>query len=298
MNEGCVVAIVGGGPAGASVAIYLKRVGIDPLLFERKRIGGLLINANLIENYPGFPEGISGKSLVDKIERQLKNIGVRVIQEEVTGTEASESGFRVNTAKDHFLADFLVMATGTRPKPIELKGQETLLGKRIFYELTDLPSNSSEKHFLVIGGGDAAFDYALSLAAKGSRADILFKSGEPRCISLLKERAKSESNIGLFPRTIPEVVHWDGEHMTFDCRRDDETVQLRGDYAIIACGREPEMATLPEMPGNISGPGEHQLANLFLIGDLMRGKHRQVGIAVGDGIAAAMKIADQIFGMV
>jgi len=290
------VAIVGAGPAGISAAIYLKRAGIDPLVFERKRIGGLLINANLVENYPGFPDGISGRDLVRLLVEQLSRIGIKVIIDEVLRVEFKDDMFHLETDQKEFIVRFLVFATGTRPKNIELKGFESLVGSKLFFEIVDITSNWKGKHFLIIGGGDAAFDYALNLAANHSKVDIIFRSRKPKCIPLLLDRAKKETRIRLLSEYIPEAVYREHDSVSLKCRSGNDKIFLRGDYVIIACGREPNLDALPARlkANTVIRPGEKEKSNLFFIGDIARESHRQLGIAVGDGIDAAMEIARRI----
>jgi len=283
------VAIVGAGPAGLSAAIYLKRVGIDPLVFESKRVGGLLWNANLVENYPGFPEGISGKELVNLLEKQAKRWHVNVIAAKVEQVLMEGESFKLLTNKDEYLTRFLLIATGTRPKSIELDGMESLKGEKLFYEIADIPFDFKNKKFLVVGGGDAAFDYSLNIISNGGKADIVFRGKNPTCIPLLLDRVKREKDIRIFPDTIPLAVHDSGEHVLMKCVSKGEERMLEGDCVFVACGRESNLDLLSS-----ELLGDENRSNLLLIGDVKRGLHRQVGIAVGDGIAAAMTVVDRL----
>jgi len=125
------VAIIGAGPAGIAAAVQLKRYGIEPLVFEKGRIGGLLWNANLVENYPGFPEGISGPELVGKLEAQLRKASIDVIYEEVVRLE---EGFGLKTEGGSYTADIVVVASGTEPRRFPGRISEEVEG-RVFYEV-------------------------------------------------------------------------------------------------------------------------------------------------------------------
>ena len=109
------VAIIGAGPAGIACAVQLARYGYKPLLFEKDIPGGLLKNANLVENYPGFPGGISGISLIKKLGRQLAQQGIQVIFEKVDRVSFQENSYQLTTDKNNYSSDILVVASGTSP---------------------------------------------------------------------------------------------------------------------------------------------------------------------------------------
>ncbi len=114
------VVIIGAGPAGMTAAIQLKRYGIPFVLLEKERVGGLLWNANLVENYPGFPAGVSGPKLINLIEKQMKRIGVEVTFDTVTNLSLEDDRFLVETPRTSYLPKYVVVASGTRPNPIPL----------------------------------------------------------------------------------------------------------------------------------------------------------------------------------
>src|SRR4030067_2642076 len=105
------VIIIGGGPAGIAAAIQLKRYGLAPLIFEREALGGLLRNANLVENYPGFPGGISGMKLVGLLEQQARAFGLRVTYAEVARLDLVAGLFQIETSPDHYAARLVVVAS-------------------------------------------------------------------------------------------------------------------------------------------------------------------------------------------
>ena len=155
------VVIIGAGPAGIAAAIQLKRLGIKAVLFEKDRIGGLLWNANLVENYPGFPDGISGAKLAGLMEKQLENNEVNVTFEEVLAVEHKDGIFYTYTGNRVFMSDFLIIATGTKALDLNIIDEE--IKGRVFYDVRQL-SALKDKDLVIIGSGDAAFDYAINLA--------------------------------------------------------------------------------------------------------------------------------------
>ena len=288
------VAIIGAGPAGISAAIYLKRAGVDPLLLERGRVGGLLLNANLVENYPGFPNGIEGKDLARLFGRQLRRWSIKVTRADVSKVSKDGARFRLLADGREFESRFLIVAAGTVPKRISLKGIDSIPRGRILHEIADAPSDLEGRTFLIVGGSDAAFDYGLNIARRGGFAEIIFRGRKPTCLGLLLARAGRESRVRLFQETRILSVGMRNRRILMKCRSGGSGMELEGDCLLIACGREPDLGFLsPALRSKAAGllGGDRRL---YFVGDIRSGPSRQVGIAVGDGIAAAMDIARQI----
>ena len=168
------VAIIGAGPAGISTAIQLKRYGINPVLFEKGEVGGLLKNANLVENYPGFPEGISGLNLIELFKKQLKNLSLKIFYEEIKRLDYANNIFLLKTPEKLFYSSIVVIASGTKPKrPTHFEISENAKNK-IFYEVYPL-LKVKKKQIIIIGAGDAAFDYALNLAKNNKITNKFFE---------------------------------------------------------------------------------------------------------------------------
>ncbi|MCK4940615.1 NAD(P)/FAD-dependent oxidoreductase, partial [candidate division WOR-3 bacterium] len=187
------VVIIGGGPAGLSTAIQLKRSGIEPILLEKDEIGGLLRNANLVENYPGFPEGITGPQLIKLFEKQLKNTMVKVHFEEVLELDYRNEVFFVNTNQRVVTCHIVVIASGTKPRRLSDINMSKDSEDRIFYEIYALTQVAKEK-IAIIGSGDIAFDYALNLSKKNG-VIILNKGQRVKCLPLLWKKAMESEKI-------------------------------------------------------------------------------------------------------
>ena len=283
-----VAVIIGAGPAGIAAAVYLKRAGADPLVFERDEIGGLLRNAHLVENYPGFPDGIGGPELVELFKRQLVRWRIDTRMEEVHSVSKEGDVFNVSSESGEVFAKSVIVATGTRPKRIDIQGLEDVELSKVFYEIRDVPP-TAKGNFLVIGGGDAAFDYALNLASRDIHVDVAFR-GEPRCLPLLLERASRSEKIRTHAGTELKSVRGEEHQLVFMVEQEGTEKEIVADYGLIACGREPDVSVLPpELAENWK-----EASGLYLVGDVRRGNHRQVGIAVGDGILAAMSIIESV----
>jgi thioredoxin reductase (NADPH) len=294
------VTIIGAGPAGMSAAIYLQRAGLSPVLLERGEPGGLLRSANWVENYPGFPDGIPGRDLAARFKDQLRVVGATITGTEVRSVKRAREGFRIKSGLGDRISRAVIVATGTRPAKVAIKGATELAGKRVFSELHELPSSLSGKRLIIVGGGDAAFDYALGLRERGAQILVVSRS-EPCCLSLLRERTEAlgiEVVIGASPRAVRRAK--DGLVLTCDAGASE--IELAGNMLLMACGRIPNIEVLsPSLRRGISASRKERpetpVRGLYLAGDVVRDKQRQTGIAVGDGIRAAMLAEEYLGGM-
>ncbi|MFH1908422.1 MAG: NAD(P)/FAD-dependent oxidoreductase, partial [Chloroflexota bacterium] len=211
--------IIGAGPAGIAAAIQLKRFGLSPILLEKDRVGGLLRNANLVENYPGFPNGIPGPKLVALFEKQIQRIGVPVTYGEVVRLDFKDDRFvadvgrvsipatRGQVRNPPYESHFVVIASGTKPKPFPLEISPQMRNK-VFSEVWPL-LKARGKHVTIVGAGDAAFDYALNLAGRENTVTILNRSHATVCLPLLRERASANPSITYQEQTAIQRVETD-----------------------------------------------------------------------------------------
>ena len=284
------VIIIGGGPAGLAAAMQLERQGISPLVFERQRVGGLLWNANWVENYPGFVEGITGPDLVKLFHDQALRLGVRIVLEEVIKAEFQDGIFRIATKGLDYQSKLLIAASGTVPIDFSLEMSSEEIKERLFSEV-GLISHVQDKQIVVVGTGDAALDYALNLSRQ-NKVIILNRGTRVKGLKLLWERVQKKSGISYFNNSeIKNITIDDGGELLLSGLKDGEELKLSADYLITAIGRKPEYS----FAGDSIIEGRDQLekaGKLFLIGDIKNGSFRQTSIAVADGIRIAMIIGD------
>ena len=283
------VIIIGAGPAGIAAGMQLQRCGLQPLLLERAEIGGLLKNANLVENYPGFPGGIYGSALVKLFKRHVSDLSIRIHYQEVTKLDIKEGNlFLAETPKNEYYSRIAVVATGTVARrfrdftiPPELKAY-------VLYEVSPLIGVSG-KTITIVGAGDAAFDYALNLSWR-NKITILNRSQDLKCLPLLWERAKAESQIEYLENTaITSIEPHPVSGMLLECSKPDGPTTLQTDFLIGAIGRVPHLDFLSEHVLELA-PELEDLGLLYFIGDVKNGLYRQTSISVGDGVRAAMQI--------
>lgn len=286
-------AIVGAGPAGIAAAIQLARHGVEPILFEKDRIGGLLRNAYLVENYPGFPGGISGTDLVRRFEEHLRVAPVKVVQEEVTALDREDGSFIVETARSTIRSRAVIVASGTRAREIaDLVLPEDAVGM-VFNEVYALRDTVNAR-IVIVGAGDAAFDYALNLAARNA-VTILNRGVGPRCLPLLSRRASSSGVTYREKTRLTDVATDPGGGLLLTCDTHGDESRIRADYLVVAIGREPDdgfvSARLRRKAPELEAGGDLNFA-----GDVRGGIFRQTGIAVGQGVLAAMRVARRLGG--
>lgn len=181
--------VVGAGPGGLAAAIQLRRYKLGVRIYESNRAGGLLWNANRVENYPGFPGGLAGPALVRIFLEQARRAGVEITAGEVTSLTWQDDLFRANTTEGEIWARAVVVASGTRP--IQLMGFtiSAALEAHVSYEVADLLEMSG-KRVLIVGGGDAAFDYGLTLAEKNS-VIIVNRNEQAKCLPVLWDKVQA-----------------------------------------------------------------------------------------------------------
>lgn len=290
MNEREVI-IIGAGPAGIAAAIQCRRMGLEPLIFEKSEIGGLLRNANLVENYPGFPVGIKGVDLVNTFKQQLAVNRIEVVPAEVTGLDFKNDLFSVMAGGKTILSKRVIVAIGTKPVQTELEIPQPAEGL-VFYEVYPLLDRRDDT-ITIIGAGDAAFDYALSLGQ--SNDVIIINRGEiTRCLPLLVQCVSQSNRIRYWSNTtVTEIDVQKNGKLDLTCRGLENSHQIESDYLIYAIGRQPEQLHLSDAIGDNSARLMAE-RRLFFIGDIINGRYRQTSIAVADGVKAAMQIYEAV----
>jgi len=291
-NNEKAVTIIGAGPAGIATALQLKRMGIGFIIFEKNEVGGLLKNANLVENYPGFPSGITGAALADRFKRQLRKANIRVRNEEVKKLDFAEGRFLVETPSKLLRSRLVVIASGTKPKEIADLEIPAAVRKKIFYEIYLLKKIAGRK-IVIVGAGDAAFDYGLSLSGKND-VFIVNRGEKTKCLPVLLKKVAASPRITYLKNiAIASIAGDSRENVRIECRSRKGFTTLRADFVVFAIGRTVELDFLTK---NITGQsGRLQRRRLLsLVGDVHGRFARQTAIAVGDGVGAAMAIGRKL----
>jgi len=286
------VIIIGGGPAGISCAIQLTRYNIEPVIVEKENIGGLLLNANNLENYPGFPKGITGTELAELLKEQLEGQKIKLLFEEVIELTFNEELFEIITNKTSYFSKFTVIASGTKPKKFEDCIIPDELVSRVFYEVYPLGTLRNKK-IAIIGAGDAAFDYALNLE-KHNEVVILNRRESSKCIPVLFERVEKSPKITYIKNIkVQAITSSPKDTIMLECITPKGVRNVEADYLLFAIGRVPCLDFLsPDLKKKILKNKSNN--RLYLAGDVKNDIFRQTAIATGDGIITAMKINNEI----
>jgi thioredoxin reductase (NADPH) len=267
----CIV--VGAGPAGIIASIQLKRFGHDVLLIERDHVGGLIRNANMIENLLGFPNGIRGEEFIEKCQKQLDLLSIQIVHDEVLRV-ACDDDFSVITRQSQHQTRAVIVAMGTVPQCLNIPGELKLTGDSLFYEIAGFPCSPENLQVGVIGGGDIAFDYALQLLRRGHSPFILTRGGVS-CFGLLQLRA-DELGIEVYENTHVQSLEKMNDSVEIIC----EDQRFSCDRVMVAIGRRPVFLDIQR----------NDSCGIYFAGDCKNGKFRQVHIAAGDGMRTAVSV--------
>jgi thioredoxin reductase (NADPH) len=296
--------IIGGGPAGLTAGLYLMRAGIDTLLLEKVLPGGTPLNTSQIENYPGFPEGISGKELMNKFASHAKAFGLPIKEfSEVENVSCEGDRFTIKTSNGLYESTGVIVASGTEPLKMGIPGETELVGRGISYCATCDGMFFRNLDVAVIGGGDAAIEEGLLLANIAKKVYIIHRRDALRAQKILQDRAYKNSKIEFLWNKKPiEITGKDQvENIIIENTQTGERSQVTVSGVFIYIGSTPNTAFLREL-ADMDGSGfiitDENLATktegLFIAGDVRKKTLRQVTTAVADGALAAVNLEKYI----
>jgi len=299
------VIIIGGGPAGLSAGIYTSRARLSSLLIEKGAIGGQIINAELVENYPGFTAGISGIDLTQAMHQQATKFGLETLAAEVTGIEVSGKQKIVKTPEGDYLAGAIIIAGGSERQKLGVPGEVKYTGKGVSYCATCDGAFFRDKTVAVVGGGNAAITEALELTKFASRIILIHRRHELRATKILQEKVMSEPKIEIIWDSVVEEI-LGGTFVNKIRLRDvitNRTSVLDLSGVFINVGSQPAtgylkgLLTLDAVGAIVTGARlEASVPGIFAAGDIRSGSIRQVIAAAGDGAAAAVNAGKYISG--
>ncbi|MBT3391608.1 MAG: thioredoxin-disulfide reductase [Chloroflexi bacterium] len=199
--------IIGSGPAGLAGALYASRANLEPVVFTGMQLGGQVSTTHIVENYPGFPEGIGGPELVDAFQKQAERFGTRVEFDQVTDIDFSKRPFKVITYSGEYYAETLLLSTGANPRHLEIPGEVEFTGRGVSYCATCDGHFFQGKDVIVVGGGDSALEEGLFLTRFAKTITIVHRRDELRAGKLLQARAFNDPKVSfIWDSTLTEIV--------------------------------------------------------------------------------------------
>jgi thioredoxin reductase (NADPH) len=200
------VVIIGSGPAGYTAAIYAARANLAPVMFTGLQAGGQLMLTTLVENYPGFVDGIDGPPLMETFREQAARFGTEMISEDVTSVDFSSRPFRVKTDDAELEAHTVIIATGASAKLIGLPSESKLMGRGVSTCATCDGFFFKDQNIMVVGGGDSAMEEALYLSRLGRQVQVVHRRDSLRASKIMQERALKNPKIEFIWDTAVEDV--------------------------------------------------------------------------------------------
>jgi thioredoxin reductase (NADPH) len=296
------VIIVGSGPAGYTAGLYTARADLNPLVIEGFAWGGLLQQTTDVENYPGFPEGITGPELMQHFRDQAERFGARLETDDATAVELSRDGglHKVFVGDQVHLARTVVLAMGAQHRKLGVPGEEELSGRGVSYCATCDAAFFKKVPTVIVGGGDSAMEEAMHLAKFASKVEIVHRRDEFRASAIMLDRARAIPNIEFVtPYTVDEFVAGDNKSLAVARLRntnDRSMRELEIGGAFIAVGHDPQSQLVvgqveTDDEGYVITKGRSTLTDVpgvFAAGDLVDHTYRQAITAAGSGCQAAL----------
>jgi thioredoxin reductase (NADPH) len=296
------VVIIGSGPAGYTAALYTSRADLRPLMVEGFMWGGLLQGTTDVENYPGYPDGVTGPEMMQDFRDQAERFGTRFITEDASGVELSRDGgiHRVRLGERELLAKAVILAMGAEPKKLGVPGEEELAARGVSYCATCDAAFFRGQDTMVVGGGDTAMEDATFLSKFANNVKIVHRRDDFRASAIMLDRARETENIELLtPYVVDRLEAGDDGSLDRALLRhsqngDSKELTLGG--AFVAIGHRPNSRLVEgqvelDQSGYVltrDGSTRTSLPGVFAAGDLVDHTYRQAVTAAGTGCMAAL----------
>ncbi|MEM3543579.1 MAG: thioredoxin-disulfide reductase [Candidatus Micrarchaeia archaeon] len=293
------VIIIGSGPAGLTAAIYAARAELKPIVISGMQPGGQISQTTLVENYPGFPDGIMGPELMDNMRKQAEKFGTRFIDEEVVSVDFRNRPFTIKTETKELKSKAVIIASGATAKWLGVPGESKLIGKGVSGCATCDGFFFKGKDVAVIGGGDTALEDAIFLTKFANSVTIIHRRDQLRASKIMQEKAFANQKIKfIWDTVVTEII---GEEKVTGIRiknvKTGEEKEMKIDGVFVAIGHSPA-TNLFKGQIEIDENGyiikkentETSIKGVFVAGDVADKRYKQAIAAAGDGCKAAIDV--------
>ena len=290
--------IIGAGVSGWTSAIYAARANLEPVLFTGLEEGGQLMLTTLVENFPGFPEGILGPELMQNMKKQAEKFGAKVIQKNVTGFKKIDRGYELEVGKEKYQAKSIIISTGASARWLGLPNEKDFQGRGMHTCATCDGFFYKDKEIFVVGGGDSAMEEATFLTKFAKKVTIVYRKDELRASKIMVEKAKKNPKIEFMFNS--EIVELLGEPPLKKVKIKDtktgETKEVSTDGVFLAIGHIPNVKIFGDLieldKFGFVKTDERRHTNLpgvFAAGDVQDHIYKQAITAAGTGCQAALE---------
>jgi thioredoxin reductase (NADPH) len=295
------VVIIGSGCAGNTAAIYTARAGLKPLVLMGKEVGGQLSLTTSVENFPGFPEGVDGPTLVERMKLQAEHFGAEYRLSELTSADLSQRPFRLHVDKEEWIETrTLIVASGASARWIGLESEQKLIGKGVSSCATCDGFLYRGKQIMVVGGGDSAMEEANFLTRFGQKVALVHRREEFRASKIMLDRVKANPKIELLTNTVVDEVFDPSQqnvtHVRLKNVKTGEMWERQVDGLFVAIGHIPNTQVFkgqldldPDGYLLSHGGARTNITGVFHAGDVQDRTYRQAITAAGAGCMAAIE---------
>lgn len=291
--------IVGSGPSGLTAAIYAARAELKPLVLMGSSWGGQLMSTTDVENFPGFPKGIQGPELIAAMVEQAERFGAELVYTDMESIEVDQRPFTINTTDKQYKTEAVIIATGARPRKLNIPGESEFWSKGVSSCATCDGAFFRDREVAVIGGGDSAMEEALFLTKFASKVYLIHRRDEYRASKIMQQRVVDNDKIERIMNT--NVVEVQGSDAVEKLILEDVNSQQRRELSVqgmfLAIGHIPETEKLNGVL-DVDELGylqtvDHSMSSIegiFIAGDVQDHRYRQAITAAGAGCMAAIDV--------
>ncbi len=294
----CDVLIIGGGGSGLTAALYTSRAKLSTVLLEKLTPGGQIAVTDVVENYPGFPEGITGPEIAQKMEEQAKKYGTEVVYQEVKSIEKKSGKFEIKTSSETFSAKAVILAAGASFRMLNVPKEKELTGRGVSYCATCDGAFFKGKEIVVVGGGDSALQEGLFLTRFATTVTVIHRRDKLRASPILQERALNHPQIKFIWDTVVESVEGDKKVTGLKLKnlKTGAAQDFKTDGIFIFIGHDPNTSFIKgfvdlDEHGYVvskNGTTATSVPGVFAAGEIRAGAVKQLVAACGEGCEAAL----------